>query len=149
MLCSVSVFDHILKQIEVAREYYSDLDSVEFTQDSETDLSFHDGTFDSVTSTNVLDYIVDIDGVVAELRRVLRKGGRFCTISRLWDHHRFHRADPAVNDRILHMFRDYCPHQMLSLELPNILPPTRAPGGNLPIQFGHIGWVPSSELTQL
>jgi ubiquinone/menaquinone biosynthesis C-methylase UbiE len=79
MLCSVSVFDRILKQIEVAREYCSDLDNVEFTQDSETDLSFHDGTFDSVTSTTVLDCIVDIDSVVAELRRVLRKSGRFCT----------------------------------------------------------------------
>ncbi len=113
--------DPSLKQIEVAREYCSDLDNVEFTQDSGTDLSFQDGTFDSVTSTNVLDYIVDVDSVVAELRRVLRRGGRFCTISILWDHHRFHGADPALNNRILHVFRDHCPHQMLPLGLPKIL----------------------------
>ena len=113
--------DPSLKQIEAAREYCSDLDNVEFTQDSGTDLSFDDETFDSATSTNVLDYIGDIDGVVAELRRVLRKGGRLCTISILWDHHRFHGADPALNDRILHVFRDHCPHQMLPLGLPKIL----------------------------
>ena len=113
--------DPSLKQIEVARDYCSDLDNVEFTQDSGTDLSFQDGTFDSVTSTNVLDYIDDVDGVVAELRRVLKKGGRLCTVSCLWDHHRFHGADPALNDRILHVFRDHCPHQMLPLGLPTIL----------------------------
>ena len=113
--------DPSLKQLEVAREYCSDLDNVEFTQDSGTDLSFDDETFDSATSTNVLDYIDGVDGVVAELRRVLRKGGRLCTISILWDHHRFHGADPTLNDRILHVFRDHCPHQMLPLELPKIL----------------------------
>ena len=113
--------DPSLKQIEAAREYCSDLDNVEFTQDSGTDLSFQDGTFDSVTSTNVLDYIVDVDSVVAELRRVLRRGGRFCTISILWDHHRFHGADPSLNNRILQVFRDHCPHQMLPLGLPKIL----------------------------
>ena len=113
--------DPSLKQIEVAREYCSDLDNVEFTQDTGTDLSFRDETFDSTTSTNVLDYIGDVNGVVAELRRVLRKGGRLCTISCLWDHHRFHGADPALNDRILHVFRNHCPHQMLPLELPTIL----------------------------
>ena len=113
--------DPSLKQLEVAREYCADLDNVEFTQDSGTDLSFDNETFDSATSTNVLDYIDDVDGVVAELRRVLRKGGRLCTISILWDHHRFHGADPTINDRILHVFRDHCPHQMLPLELPKIL----------------------------
>ena len=45
------------KQLEVAREYCSDLDNVEFTQDSGNDLSFDKETFDSATSTNVLDYI--------------------------------------------------------------------------------------------
>ena len=113
--------DPSLKQLEVAREYCADLDNVEFTQDSGTDLSFDNETFDSATSTNVLDYIDDVDGVVAELRRVLRKGGRLCTISILWDHHRFHGADPTLNDRILHVFRDHCPHQMLPLELPKML----------------------------
>ena len=113
--------DPSLKQLEVAREYCADLDNVEFTQDSGTDLSFDNETFDSATSTNVLDYIDDVDGVVAELRRVLRKGGRLCTISILWDHHRFHGADPTLNDRILHVFRDHCPHQMLPLGLPKIL----------------------------
>jgi len=109
------------KQLEVAREYCSDLDNVEFTQDSGNDLSFDNETFDSATSTNVLDYIDDIDSVVAELRRVLRKGGRLCTISILWDHHRFHGADPALNGTILDVFRDHCPHQMLPLELPKML----------------------------
>ena len=90
--------DPSLTQIEVARDYCSDLDNVEFTQGSGDDLSFDDETFDSATSTNVLDYIDGVDGVVAELRRVLRKGGRLCTISILWDHHRFHGGDPALND---------------------------------------------------
>ena len=113
--------DPSLKQIEAAREYCSDLDNVEFTQDSGTDLSFHDGTFDSVTSTNVLEYIIDVDSAVAEIRRVLKKGGRFCTISVLWDHHRFHGPDPTLNDQVHHVFRDHCAHQMLPLELPKML----------------------------
>ena len=120
--------DPSLKQIEAAREYCADLDNVEFTQDSGTDLSFHDGSLDSVTSTNVLEYIDDVDSVVAEFRRVLKMGGRFCTISVLWDHHLFHGPDPALNDQIHHVFRDHCAHQMLPLELPSILLSNRFSG---------------------
>ena len=126
--------DPSLKQIEAAREYCSDLDNVEFTQDSGTDLSFDDGTFDSATSTNVLDYITDVESVVSEIRRVLKKGGRFCTISVLWDHHRFHGPDPTLNDEVHHVFRDHCVHQMLPLELPKILLTNGFSGiGSMPI----------------
>ncbi len=108
-------------QLDAAREYCSDLDNIEFVEESGTDLSFSDDTFDSVTSTNVLEYINDVDSTISEIRRVLRKGGRYCTTSVLWDHVRFHGPEPVLNNKIHKVFREHCIHQMLPLELPRKL----------------------------
>lgn len=48
----------------------------EFTVGSAEDLPFHDGTFDAVTSMGVLHHTPDTPGAIAEVRRVLKPGGR-------------------------------------------------------------------------
>ena len=64
---------------------------------------------------------------------MLKKGGRFCTISVLWDHHRFHGPDPTLNDEV-HRVGIHCVHQMLPLELPKILLTNGFSGiGSMPI----------------
>jgi len=108
-------------QIAAARKLCTDLENVEFKADSATDLSFNDSMFDSVTSTQVLEYVKDVDKSLTEIHRVLKKGGRFCAISVLWDHWRFHGPEPDLNEEIHNVFRDHCFHQMLPLDMPRKL----------------------------
>jgi ubiquinone/menaquinone biosynthesis C-methylase UbiE len=42
-------------------------------------LSYPDGTFDVAVSTQVYEYVADMPRALAELRRVLRPGGRWCS----------------------------------------------------------------------
>jgi SAM-dependent methyltransferase len=46
-----------------------------------TRLPLEDATFDRALSVQVLEYVADVDGALAELRRVLRPGGRVV----IWD----------------------------------------------------------------
>ena len=59
-------------QIAAAEKLCLNLESAEFRQDSATKLSFNDCVFDSVASTQVLEYVKDVDKSVAEIRRVLK-----------------------------------------------------------------------------
>ncbi len=42
-------------------------------------------------------------------------------VSVLWDHWRFHGAEPELNDKMHEIWRSHCPHQMLPMELPRKL----------------------------
>ena len=108
-------------QINAAKDLCKELDNVEFSQDSATELSFADDTFDSVASIQVLEYIPDVDAALAEVRRVLKAGGRFVSVSVLWDHWRFHGPEPKLNDQMHEAFKAHCSHQMLPLQMPDKL----------------------------
>ncbi len=108
-------------QINAAKELCKELENVEFSQDSATELSFADDAFDSVASIQVLEYIPDVDAALAEVRRVLKAGGRFVSVSVLWDHWRFHGPEPTLNDQMHEAFKAHCSHQMLPLQLPDKL----------------------------
>ena len=108
-------------QINAAKELCKELDNVEFSQDSATELSFADDAFDSVASIQVLEYIPDVDAALAEVQRVLKAGGRFVSVSVLWDHWRFHGPEPKLNDQMHEAFKAHCSHQMLPLQMPDKL----------------------------
>ena len=105
-------------QINAAKELCKELDNVEFSQDSATRLSFADDAFHSVASIQVLEYIPDVDAALAEVQRVLKAGGRFVSVSVLWDHWRFHGPEPKLNERMHEAFKAHCSHQMLPLQMP-------------------------------
>ena len=73
------------QQIAAATDYCQGLDNVTLSKDSATALSFTDGEFDGIASIQVLEYIDDVDSAIAEIRRVLKPGGRLSTVSVLWD----------------------------------------------------------------
>jgi SAM-dependent methyltransferase len=105
-------------QLNAARSYCASLPSVELVQSSAATLPFDDGIFDGLSSIQVLEYIQDLNSVLEECRRVLKHGGKAAFISVMWDHWRFHGADPKLNDRIMEAFRAHCPYQSLPVDLP-------------------------------
>jgi SAM-dependent methyltransferase len=114
-------FDLNADQLAAAREFCAGLPGAEFVEGDATALPFEDASFDSVTAVNTLEYIPDVDRALAELRRVMRPGGRAVLISVLWDHWVYHGAEPELNVRMLEAWRAHCPHQMLPLDLPSKL----------------------------
>ena len=109
------------EQLAAGRARCEGIPSAEFIDGDALDLPFEDGAFDGLASIQTLEYIADVNGALAEARRVLRPGGRAAFVSVLWDHWRFHGAEPTLNDRILKVWRAHCCHQMLPIELPQKL----------------------------
>lgn len=106
------------EQLDVARARCGELASVELLNADVCDLPMDDGAFDAAASVQTLEYVPDVDRGLAEIRRVLRAGGRVAFVSVLWDTFRFHGPDPALNERITEAWRAHCPHQMLPAEMP-------------------------------
>lgn len=112
--------DNNAEQLAAARAFCNGL-SVEFAEGDLLKMPFENGTFDAIASMQVMEYVDDIRGALAEVRRVVKPGGRFALVSVLWDHYQFHGADPDLTRRILEAFRAHCPHQMLPLEISQLL----------------------------
>jgi ubiquinone/menaquinone biosynthesis C-methylase UbiE len=53
-----------------------------FEVGSATDLRLEDGAFDGVFAVEVIEHIPDFAGAIAEMTRVLRKGGKICIIDK-------------------------------------------------------------------
>ncbi len=116
--------DMSAEQLGAARALCAGLPAAELTEGDAADLSFEDGAFDGLASIQTLEYVPDVDGALAEARRVLKPGGKAAFVSVLWDHWRFHGADPELNDRMLDVWRAHCSHQMLPIEMPRRLTAT-------------------------
>jgi SAM-dependent methyltransferase len=72
--------------IEVSGHSHSD-SKVDFFYDGKT-LPFADSTFDSVVSFEVLEHVFNIQDVLSEIERVLKRGGVFLvTIPFAWEEH--------------------------------------------------------------
>jgi SAM-dependent methyltransferase len=108
-------------QLDAARAACAGMPAAELTEGDATDMPFEDSAFDGLASIQMLEYIPDVDRALAEARRVLKPGGKAALVSVLWDHWRFHGADPELNDRMLDAWRAHCTHQMLPLEMPRRL----------------------------
>lgn len=58
---------------------------IEFVDGDATALPFPDGAFDAAVATQVYEYVNDVPSALAELRRVLRPGGRAVIVDTDWD----------------------------------------------------------------
>jgi arsenite methyltransferase len=74
---------------------------IEFMEGDATALPFPDNAFDAAVATQVYEYVGDIPRALAELRRVLRPGGRAIIVDTDWDTLIWHGSDPARTARIL------------------------------------------------
>jgi ubiquinone/menaquinone biosynthesis C-methylase UbiE len=96
-VCGADVSEHML-----ALATHAD---VEFVHVSGTSLPFQDGTFDAAVATRVYEFVEDLPAALAELWRVLQRGGRVLILDTDWDSLVWHSSDPARMGRVLDGWR--------------------------------------------
>jgi ubiquinone/menaquinone biosynthesis C-methylase UbiE len=84
-----------------------------------TALAFSDASFDAAVSTQVLEYVDDVNSALQELRRVLRPGGRLVLLDTDWDTLIWSARNEARTARVLDAWRSHAPHA----RLPRVLGP--------------------------
>jgi arsenite methyltransferase len=82
---------------------------------------YPDGTFDAAVSTQVYEYVADIPAALAELRRVLRTGGRALILDTDWDSVVWHAPDRDRHRRIMAAWDEHLVHPHLPCMLPGQL----------------------------
>jgi ubiquinone/menaquinone biosynthesis C-methylase UbiE len=102
--------------LDLARRRCAENPNVTFHRGTATEVPLPDAEFDAAVCVQVLEYVADADAALAELRRILRPGGRvlvwdidWATLSvsseqadltarvlRAWDEHLAHRTLPRT-----------------------------------------------------
>ncbi|MFC5946688.1 methyltransferase domain-containing protein [Pseudonocardia lutea] len=76
-------------------------------------LPYPDEDLDAVVSTQVYEYVRDIPRAFAELRRVVRPGGRVLLLDTDWDSVVWHVADRARHARVMTAWEEHLVHPHL------------------------------------
>ncbi|MCE3552050.1 methyltransferase domain-containing protein [Pseudonocardia sp. RS11V-5] len=76
-------------------------------------LPYPDGDLDAVVSTQVYEYVPDIPRAFAELRRVVRPGGRVLLLDTDWDSVVWHVADRDRHARVMAAWEEHLVHPHL------------------------------------
>ena len=87
--------------LELAEHRCADLSQVELIEGDAANLTADDATFDAVACIQLLLYIEDIDGVLEEIHRVLKPGGRVAIIETDWRGAVLSSTDPALTDKMM------------------------------------------------
>lgn len=108
-------------QIRVADQTCSDLPNVRTELGSALQLESGDARFDASVSTQVLEYIDDVDGAISELSRVTRNGGRFLNVATNWDSLFIAGGDAGITAEVVAAWGRHAPHPNLPVTLPSRL----------------------------
>jgi arsenite methyltransferase len=90
--------------LAVARRRFASMpiaDRITLVKGDAVALPFPDASFDAATSTQVYEYVPDVDQALAELHRVLRPGGRALILDTDWASIVWNTTDQARMDRVL------------------------------------------------
>lgn len=108
---------------------------VDFQVADATALPFEAAHFDAAVSTQVYEYVQDLDAALAELWRVLRPGGRALVLDTDWDSIVWHSSDRERMARVLAAWTGHCADPWL----PRTLGPRLRRAG---LQVEHVAVVP-------
>lgn len=118
---SVSGIDVSEPMIGLARDHCAQFPWTTFSQADATHLPFPDESFDAVISTQVLEYIPDVDAALAEIHRVLRRDGRVVIVDTDWDSIVWHSSNRRLMDRVLAVWEEHAADPYLPRTLSNRL----------------------------
>jgi arsenite methyltransferase len=97
----------------MAKEHCSEFNWVNIQNSDATQLPFPNNHFDAIVSTQVYEYIPDIDLALSELYRVLRPGGRALILDTEWDSSVWHTSNRERMHHIIDLWNTHCPHPRL------------------------------------
>ena len=117
-VCGLDISEPLLS---VARRHCAHLPWVEFRQTDATQLPFPDQVFDAAISTQVLEFIHDVDAALVEIHRVLRPGARAVIVDTDWDSIVWHSSDRERMSRILAAWEQHAAHAYLPRTMANRL----------------------------
>ena len=105
----------------VARDLTARQSWVSIVEGDALALPYADGWFDAAVSTQVYGYVADIPAALAELRRVMRRGGRVLVLDTDWDSVVWHAADRERHRRVMAAWEEHLVHPHLPCTLPGQL----------------------------
>ena len=84
-------------------------------------LPYDAAAFDAAVSTQVYEYVADLAAAFAELRRVVRQGGRVVVLDTDWESVVWHAADSDRHRRVMAAWDGHLVHPHLPRTLPGML----------------------------
>ncbi|MEC8259695.1 MAG: hypothetical protein VXZ92_09965, partial [SAR324 cluster bacterium] len=84
------------------------------------ELEESDYQLDSVTSTQTLEYVKDLDSLMKSMVKLMKPRSKFVNYSTLWDYFRFHGPEEELN-QLIHRAAIHQAHLMLPSKLLGIL----------------------------
>jgi arsenite methyltransferase len=116
---SVDAIDASPSMLALAARRCAGLPQVHLQPADVAALPFGDERFDAAVCAQVYEFVPDIPRALAELRRVLKPGGRAVIIDTDWESCVWYSSDDARMRRVLSCWNGHCPHP----HLPRILGP--------------------------
>jgi arsenite methyltransferase len=104
---SVAGVDASESMLALAAKRCEGHDNVSFHEGDVTALPVADADFDRALSVQVLEYVADIPAALAEMRRVLRPGGRVLIWDVDWATVSWHSEDPGRMERFLRAWDEH------------------------------------------
>jgi ubiquinone/menaquinone biosynthesis C-methylase UbiE len=117
-VCGIDVSEPM---VELARNHCAQVPWTTFSQADALDLPFPRHSFDAVISTQVLEYIRDVDTALAEVNRVLHPGGRVVIVDTDWDSIVWHSSNRSRMNRVLSAWEEHAADPYLPRTLSNRL----------------------------
>jgi arsenite methyltransferase len=117
-VCGIDISEPLLA---AAQSHCAHQSWVEFRHGDATQLPFPDHAFDAVVSTQVLEYVSDVDAALAEFHRVVRPGGRVGILDTDWDSLVWHSPDRELMGRVLAAWNEHATDPYLPRTLANRL----------------------------
>jgi arsenite methyltransferase len=114
--CVVGI-DNSLDMLERAKKRCMGLSQVQLKHGSVEDLPEQEESFDAVTCIQVLMYLPQVSKALAEMHRVLKRGGRIAVIETDWRGVVLNSSDDALSRRMLAAWDDAVPSPNLPVQL--------------------------------
>ena len=110
---SVLGLDSSESMLAIGRERCDAMPGVRFEQGDAVALPVPDESLDVAVSTQVMEYVEDVDRALSEIARVLRPGGRTLLLATDWRACAWHSSDDKRMQRMLGAWEEHLAHPAL------------------------------------
>jgi len=118
LICGIDISKPLL---DIANSKYQNRTDIEFHFGDATKIPFKADDFDTVVSTQVLEYVPDADAALLEFKRVIKPGGKVALLDTDWDSIVWHSSDAQRMNRVLKVWEGHTSDPFLPRTLANRL----------------------------